>query len=176
MQRRDKPLELLNDKSLVEHVLQSLPEGPVLISANRSLERYRALGWPVITDDSNVIADSHGGPLAGIAAAAAHCTSLWLYVVPGDTPRLPKNLAALMLARCQLKRRAVACVHTDRLQPLPLLLRQDVLATLPEYLAAGDYSVKGWLKELEYATLDQSEQPERFININTLEELAALNR
>lgn len=60
----------------------------LLISANRNLERYRALGFEVVEDAGS----DFRGPLAGIAAALACCDSTALYVVPCDSPNLPLDL------------------------------------------------------------------------------------
>ncbi len=170
---RDKPLELWHGKPLVAHVLRALPKGPVLISANRSLAHYQSFNWPVVTDPP--AAGRHAGPLAGIAAATPHIHSPWLFAVAGDTPRLPRGLAAALLQSCKQHDAVAACVQTDRLQPLPLLVHKLALETLPPYLASGERSVLGWLQQLGMVTLDQRAEAHRFANINTPEQLATLN-
>ena len=181
MQGRDKPLALWAKDTLVSHILRTLPEGPVLISANRSLAEYRALGFPVIEDGD------HQGPLAGIAAAALFIdkattkgeqqsdSERYLYVVAGDTPKLPANLARQLLACCTANNAVAACAEAERLHPLPLLVRLDALQTLPDYLAEGRRSVLGWLRTLNHATLSLADQEALFVNINTPEELERLN-
>jgi len=172
MQGRDKPLELWGNDSLVRHILRSLPHGQVLISANRSLSSYRALGWPVIEDNH------YEGPLAGVAAAASQIqesANHWLYVVAGDTPRLPGGLANALRECCVETDSVAACVSAERVHPLPFLVRADALQTLSAYLANGSRSVLGWLTELHYARLSRPDQEALFVNVNTPEQLRLLN-
>jgi len=181
MQGRDKPLELWANKTLVSHVLDTLPEGPVLISANRTLDDYRALGWPVIEDGD------YEGPLAGVAAAIELMACGfspdnkqpndhdWLYVVAGDTPKLPADLAAQLYERCEETDSLAACVKAQRLHPLPLLVRVDALQTVQTYLGRGSRSVLGWLRELNHTTVVRADDEGLFVNINTPEELRRLN-
>ena len=177
MQGRDKPLTLWAGETLVSHVLKSLPKGPVLISANRTLADYQALGWPVVQDGKD---KAYEGPLAGIAAAAAtigpaHEHS-WLYVVPGDAPRLPADLAADLHSCCIETNSVAACVETKRLHPLPLLVRTDALHSVHAYLNRGKRSVMGWLEELQTARLNRTADEALFVNINTPEQLEHLNQ
>ncbi len=180
MRGRDKPLELWAGDTLVSHVLESLPEGPVLISANRSLTEYQALGWPVVQDGTD---KDYEGPLAGIAASASAIDPpidptkehSWLYVVPGDTPRLPVDLAAELHSCCIETDTVAACVKTERLHPLPLIIRTDALHSVHNYLARGNRSVLGWLKELNHSTLNRPTDDALFVNINTPEQLEHLN-
>src|SRR5579871_7042257 len=88
---RDKGLQLLAGRPLIEHVLDALGDsvGTILISANRNAERYAAYG--------RVLADAQSdgefrGPLAGIAAAFSACASPWLLTLPVDCPRPPRDL------------------------------------------------------------------------------------
>ncbi|NCW44333.1 MAG: molybdenum cofactor guanylyltransferase MobA, partial [Gemmatimonadaceae bacterium] len=58
----EKPLVPLHDRPLLAHVLDRLlPQvGHVIVSANRELDAYRALGHPVVSDDVPGL-----GPLGG---------------------------------------------------------------------------------------------------------------
>ena len=66
-------------------------------------------------------------------------------------------------------------VETERLQPLPLLVRTDALHSVHSYLNGGNRSVLGWLKTLNHARLDKTTDEALFVNINTPEQLAHLN-
>jgi len=177
MQGRDKPLSLWAGETLVSHVLKTLPEGQVLISANRTLTEYESLGWPVIQDGTNTDCE---GPLAGIAAAArtieATDTRSWLYVVAGDTPKLPAELAAALHKCCLQTNSIAACVEAERVHPLPLLVRTDALHSVHSYLKSGNRSVMGWLKQLNATRLHRPADESLFVNINTPEQLEALNK
>ncbi len=88
----DKGWVLWHDRPLVVWVQERLrPQvGSLLISANRSLERYAALGLPVVRDD----VPGFAGPLAGIAAGLAAAPTDWLVTAPCDSPLLPRDLVA----------------------------------------------------------------------------------
>jgi molybdopterin-guanine dinucleotide biosynthesis protein A len=72
--------------------------GRVLLSANGDPARFAAFGLPVVAD---AVPDM--GPLAGIAAAASALSVLeeppaYLLSVPVDTPLVPDDLVARLLA------------------------------------------------------------------------------
>ena len=189
----DKPLETWADEPLVQHILRRLPEGPVLISANRSTQHYRRFGHPVVEDSNRRFAEAGGenldlqGPLAGILAAyewlrkptaedpEAWQQADWLYVVPGDTPQLPQELANELLQICLAKGTPAACVRAKRLHPLPLLVQISALPTLVDFFASKKRSVAGWLEHLNYSVLENPGYEQQLLNINTPEQLAALN-
>lgn len=60
----DKGWYRIDDRALIEHMIAPVqPQAAAFaIRANRSLERYRRLGWPVVCDG-----DAYRGPLAGVA-------------------------------------------------------------------------------------------------------------
>ncbi|ARU06596.1 molybdenum cofactor guanylyltransferase [Comamonas serinivorans] len=89
----NKGLQPLAGQPLIQHVLAAIqPQvDAVVISANRDLPAYRALGHPVVPDE----APWHGlGPLAGIASALPHVPAHLdaILTVPCDTPFLPADL------------------------------------------------------------------------------------
>ena len=185
---RDKPLEALNGQPLVAHVLKSLPEGPVVISANRSLTRYREFGWPVISDreisdrgdqdasnNTPELTPRYQGPLAGVIAASEQLMTPWIYVVAGDTPLIPKDLAHELVETCKQENAPAACAWAERAQPLPFVMKRDQLHAMSAYLATGNRSVMGWLQKLKHATLDRTNDAANFVNVNTPAELAALS-
>ena len=189
----DKPLQSWAGEPLVQHILRRLPVGLVLISANRSIADYRRFGYPVVEDSNQAIAQTGAedlelqGPLAGILAAyewllkpttsatAAWQQAHWLYVVPGDTPQLPQGLANELLKLCLASGVPAACVKAERLHPLPLLVKTSALPTLVDYFASNQRSVAGWLKHLSYVALENPGYEQQLLNINTPEQLAALN-
>ena len=93
---REKPLLELRGQPLAGHVLARLvPQvTEVVISANRRLADYSQLGYPVVSDRS-----SDQGPLAGILAAAEAVTTPLLFVCPGDSPFLPRDLVGRLSER-----------------------------------------------------------------------------
>ncbi|MGJ7901459.1 molybdenum cofactor guanylyltransferase [Lysobacter sp. 1R34A] len=83
----------------------------VLVSANRDLERYRPLG-------AHAVADAHPdlGPLGGLDALAAACTTPWLFTLPVDAVTLDERLLPALIA-VQDGQGAYA-VDDDGVQPL----------------------------------------------------------
>lgn len=179
----DKGLQLLRGRPLVAHVLQRLaPQvGPLLISANRNLERYQAFGHPVLPD-----ADAEfKGPLAGLQAGLQVCTTAWLLAVPCDSPRLPTDLAARLLAAAQAAGADLAMAASSdadggelRLQPAFCLLNRRLAGTLAAHLAEGGRRLQGWLLAQPHVVVpfDRPEDALAFVNANTMQDLAALER
>ncbi|WP_225783507.1 molybdenum cofactor guanylyltransferase MobA [Xenophilus sp. Marseille-Q4582] len=185
----DKGLALLQGRPLAGHVLQRLkPQvGPLLISANRHLDRYAAWGVPVCPDAQT----GHPGPLAGFLAGLAHCQTPWLLTVPCDTPCFPHDLAQ-RLAAAALDRGAaiaVACAPEGpgapgeapalRLQPAFCLLRRELKDSLAQALARGERKIQAWLGQHTAVRVPfdrPADDPLAFFNANTPQDLQVLAR
>lgn len=166
----DKGLQSLVGKPLVAHVIERLaPQvGPLLISANRSREAYRAFGFPVLGDDIRGFA----GPLAGVHAGLKVCTTPLLATVPCDSPFIPADLVARLREGLDRATASAAVARTaDGLQPVFALMRRDVLTDLESFLATGGRGIQAWLERVPCTAVD-FEDAAGFANINTLEELA----
>lgn len=147
--------------------------GPLLISANRELERYRSLGHPVAQD----LRPGFPGPLAGIATALAAATTPWVLCVPCDAPLVPADLAARLAAALGTTGADLAIAHDGRrLQPLHALIPVTLAGHLNAYLDAGKHAVRGWYGDLRIAQADFSEQAPSFVNLNTPEDLRRLEQ
>jgi len=173
METEDKGLMLLCGQPLVQHAIERLrPQVNALrISANRNLESYAAFGLPVISDES----PDFLGPLAGIARALATTDSPWLATLPCDAPLAPLDLVSRLRVALQ-PRGGVAAVAFDgeRLQPLFALLHRCVLPGLRAYLDGGGRSVRDWLESVDPIRVDFADIPAAFRNLNTPQDLAAL--
>src|SRR5689334_12941925 len=88
----DKGLVALDDKPMVAHVIARLaPQvGAIVINANQNIDRYAALGHPVVSDEVGGFA----GPLAGLHAGMAYATAPYVVTSPCDSPFLPEDLVA----------------------------------------------------------------------------------
>lgn len=141
--------------------------GRLLISANRNLERYAALG--AVVEDG--VADAHGerfaGPLIGVLSGLRHAHSEWLAVVPCDAPHLPGDLVQ-RLTRATLKAEALAgCARVDdQLQPVFAVVKTSTMETLAQSIAAGERAMHRWLESLDAAAVD-FDDAQAFANINT---------
>lgn len=141
----DKGLLDWQGRPLVAHAIERLaPQvGRLIISANRNRDAYAGFGYPVIDDELQ----GFQGPLAGLAAGLAACTTEWLACVPCDCPRLPLDLVAQLLVAAEEADAALAVATTDEgLQPTFQLCRRDLLPALEAYLAHGERRVSAWCR------------------------------
>jgi molybdenum cofactor guanylyltransferase len=171
----DKGLQELDGQPMVHWVLQRLqPQvSEVLINANQNVERYRALGYPVVPDRIAGFA----GPLAGLHAALSAETHPLVLTVPCDSPLLPADLAVRLGAALQAAGAEIAVAKTfDRLQPVFCLCRREVLPSLSAYLATGERKFEGWLASCKVTLVAFDDEAEAFSNINTGEDLRRLSR
>lgn len=161
----DKGWITLAQRSMVEHVIARLrPQvGDLLISANRNLERYAALGYRVVSDALS----GYQGPLAGIAAALPAAQTPFVVTAPCDSPLLGSDLVA-RLARALIEENAdIAVAHDgERAHPVFLLLKRVLDASLLEFLDAGERKIDRWFSRHRVVHADFSDCPEAFLNVN----------
>lgn len=166
---RDKGWIELDGAPLVQRLLTALqPQvGRVMVSANRNLDAYRALGVDVVTDRW----PDHPGPLAGVASLFAALDEDWLLTVPVDARDVPADFAARMLAaRGPEAFHTVVAQDDAGLQPLfalyPRLLGPHALETFE----SGRRSVRDW--QHRFPVYPCRFESIRFGNLNTSSELA----
>lgn len=168
---RDKGLIRLNGQPLAAWVVRRLAPQvrDLVLSANRNLSDYAALGHPVVAD----AIPGQAGPLAGIHSAARALRCEWILTAPCDTPFLPMDLAARLLqaARCQ---GSDAVYATDEQQPhySVMLLRRTLQDDLAAFLADGGRKAGEWLGRVRAAAVPFEDDPYAFFNINTPDDLA----
>ncbi|MBI5937682.1 MAG: molybdenum cofactor guanylyltransferase [Betaproteobacteria bacterium] len=175
MDGQDKGLIPLEGRPLIAWVLERLaPQADeIVVSANRHWDEYARFGHPVVGDAS---AD-YRGPLAGIHAAGQHAKGEWLLVAPCDTPFLPNDLAQRLLARARAEGARLACAADDaQVHPTTMLMHRDLLDSLGEYLARGQFKVRAWQAENGCAVARFTDDAHAFMNINSPDDLAAARR
>ncbi len=167
----EKPLLLWHDRPLLAHALDRLlPQvGHVIVSANRELDTYRAFGHRVVSDDVPKL-----GPLGGLASAERHVTTPWVFLCPGDAPRLDTALVSRLAAATTGSTTAVFPHDGERGQYLFLLVRTAAIVSLASYLVDGARSVHGWLATIGAKAVDMREIASTFTNVNTADALAKL--
>ncbi len=163
---RDKGLLAFSGKSLAAILIENLERQSVaiMISANRNLDAYRALGYPIVRDRL----DNYQGPLAGIASSMETATTDFILTLPCDGPLLADDYVERFIA-CHNGTGAAIIVADDgeRLQPVHALIRVDLLANLNRYLDGGDRKIERRYESQNYAGADFSDRAEIFENINT---------
>ena len=171
----DKGLLELDGRALVCHAAERLrPQvGSIIVSANRNLDHYRALGLEPVTD-TFFDPERTAGPLAGIAAGLARCDTPWLVSVPCDSPQLPADLFARLLAAAASANARAAFARTSAgAHPVFMLLRHDLLASLQGFLDQGGRRVREWQDAVGAVGVDFPDES-AFANINTPQDLARL--
>ena len=142
----------------------------VLVSANAQLPRYAQKGLRALPDRVKGDADAWHGPLAGIDALLAACTTDWLLTLPVDAQHLPDDFIAQLWQSSDADGSAAA----DASGPQPLFALYRVESTRPiveSALRSGDYAVHRLQSRLALARVDFEDV--RFGNLNTLDDLAA---
>lgn len=170
---QDKGLLPLQGKPMVAHAVQRLtPQvDTLLINANRNIDQYQQYAAQVVRDDLA----GFQGPLAGMLAAIAVARSDYILTVPCDSPLLAADYAARMLRELR-QHKVDICVASDgeRLQPVFALIATALQNDLHAFLSAGERKIDRWFARHRMVQADFSDTPAMFRNINTPQELAAL--
>ncbi len=165
----DKGLVTFSGKPLIAHILDAIqPQvGQILINANRNISEYAAYGYPVIQDG---LAD-YQGPLAGVATTMDNATTPYIITLPCDGPFVPADLVQRLSTALDDAQSEIAVAHDGtRIQPMHAMLSVALLPGLRKYLNAGDRKTGLWYTRSHMTTVDFSDIPEVFRNINTPQE------
>ena len=168
----DKGLLELRGRPLAAWVAERLmPQvDELLVSANRSGERYAAIGYRVVGDRIPDFA----GPLAGLHAALTVAAHPLVATVPCDSPFLPADLVLRLFSGLTATDADVAVARSGgRVHPVFCLCRRDQLPHLDAYLASGERRMAGWQAALKVAEVAFDDEAEAFANVNTGEELGS---
>ena len=169
----DKGLVQLQKKPLIAHVIELLaPQADeIFINANREILQYEAFGLPVLHDENaNFI-----GPLAGFCVGLQHAKHDYVLTVPCDSPLLPLDLAERLLSGMAVSRADIAVASSDEnSHPVFCLMKKSVLPSLLTYIESGERKVSTWQKSQKYIEVDFSDCSEAFTNLNTIDNLNAL--
>ncbi|NGO89345.1 molybdenum cofactor guanylyltransferase [Halomonas sp. 141] len=174
---RDKGLEPFAGLPLVAHTVKRF-DGHVhelMINANRNGDAYALFA-------DRVIADAEGGfkgPLMGIYSGLRAARTPWLLVAPCDSPALPHDLVARMVAGIVTEdgtHDIAVAFDGERLHPVVALLRTSLADDLATTLAEGERKIDRWYARHAWCRVDMSDCPEAFANLNTEEEKARLEQ
>lgn len=152
---------------LIEHQLDWLaPQvDEILISANRHILDYQALGPQVLVDSM----PGFLGPLAGILSALQQMQHDWLLVASCDSPELPEDLAQQLWAQHQGRPIAYArAAGQDHF--LAALISVSCMPSLQDYLQAGQRKVGDWYRQQQAQAVDFV-QAAAFLNLNSESDL-----
>lgn len=159
----DKGWFQIGGRSLIEITLERVASqvGPIVVSANRTLDRYRALGVAVVQDRG-----ASQGPLSGMLAGLRAATTPYVLCVPCDTPDIPPDLGPRLFSA--LGDFEAAVVQTSAgVEPLHALMRRGIADDLGVWLDEGGRAAHAWWRgrRVSYVTWPAVEMLRR--NINT---------
>jgi molybdenum cofactor guanylyltransferase len=169
----DKGLQLFAGKPMVAHVLERMaPQiDEIIINANRSINEYAAFGHRVIAD----AIDGFAGPLAGLHVGMMHATTPLIVTAPCDSPFLPLDLVTRLLLAMQKENADLAVAKTyDQVHPVFCLVKREREPHLRAFLETGQRKIDKWYATLKVVEVQFDDQEAAFANINTEEELRAL--
>ncbi len=178
----DKGLQLFNGMPLALQAIQraALQAGTVMVNANRNLDVYLTFGCDVYPDDDAEFA----GPLSGFAAGLAHCNTPYLLTVPCDSPRFPTDLTNRLASHMGYGLHEggfdiAMAAQGGWTQPVFCLLKRELLPSLQIFMQSGRRKIDAWtaLHKTVMVNFDEpTDDPLAFANVNTLQELADLER
>ena len=184
----DKGLQHFRGQSLAQGIVNQLrPQvSRVMINANRNLATYQSFCDEVWQDPEG----ESKGPLAGFLVGLMHCPSAYLMTVPCDTPLLPNDLCLRLKQALSDSSAPLAMVRsldsppgmgTRKLKTQPVLSMMNVHVRehLMAYVNEGGRKVEAWAQQVNVVWVDydqEGDDPMSFYNINTLDELQALER
>jgi molybdopterin-guanine dinucleotide biosynthesis protein A len=175
----DKGLIPFHGKPLIESAISRIkPQvNSILINANRSITKYSHYGYPVLMDET----PDFSGPLAGFSVGLKHCKTPYLLTSPCDSPLLPTDLAKNMATELEDNNLELVFASSKEAdgkvwsQPVFCLMKSSLQDSLNAFLSKGDLKIDRWFKELRSGTV-VFESPQAFANVNTPEELTALEK
>ena len=173
MNQLDKGLVCYQGRPLVSYAIAALTPlvQELIINANRHHEQYQQFGLRVVTDQT----DRFDGPLAGILTAMIQTDADVLLIVPCDAPLIhAEHLQKLLNARASLEADVAVASDGERLHSVFLAIHSRLQASLENYLSSGQRKVQTWLALQNTVSVDFSDTPEIFTNINTLTDLSLL--
>ena len=173
MNNQDKGLINYKGRPMVSYAIAALAAvaDQSIINANRNLEHYQQFGLPVIADQTG----NFDGPLAGVLTAMIHADTDILLVMPCDSPLVKaEHLQKLLLTRAEHDADVAVAFDGERLHPVFLAIKTSLKTSLQDYLNSGQRKIDRWLEQQKMVKADFSNEPEIFININTLTELSEL--
>ncbi len=169
----DKGLQHFRGRPMVAHVIERLtPQvDDTIINANRNLDLYAAFGYRVVPDAINGFA----GPLAGLHIGMGYASTPLIATSPCDSPFLPLNLVARLHDALIASDADLAVAKTfDQPHPVFCLTKTDLEPHLRAFLESGQRKIDKWYATLQVVEVAFDDNVDAFANINTAEELKAL--
>ena len=169
-----KPLRAWGGRPLLARALDLAAgySSHVAVAVRDADQAGQGAGVPLLFDPPDI-----GGPLAGLASAldfGRRHGALWVQTLACDMPYLPADLSDRLARALEPGVAAVLPVSGDRLHPVCGLWRVSARDRLATYLATGRSSLRGFAQDVGLREVAwDAAGPDPFVNLNTLEDLAA---
>ncbi len=173
---QDKGLIEINARPMAAYIVDALrPQtAAVLVNANRNMERYREICDCAVVEDS---VGEYAGPLAGMASALRVASTSFVLTAPCDSPLISSSLGPRLYQALKKEDAELAVAHDgERMQPVFALLSRDLLDSMLAYLESGESKIDRWYAKHRTALGDFSDSTSMFLNVNTPEERARLEK
>ncbi|WP_077551479.1 molybdenum cofactor guanylyltransferase MobA [Rodentibacter genomosp. 2] len=170
MEGRDKGLQILQGKPLIQHMIEGLqPQiADISINANRNQAEYAKFGFPVFADE---LADFQG-PLGGMLSGLEKAGTDFVLFTPCDSPFFPKNLLTKLKSAVENDRTLIAyACDEEREHPTFCLMSVELKEALRNYLAAGERRLLQFMRENKGISVKFTTSEGRFMNFNSLDDL-----
>ncbi|UTP38758.1 molybdenum cofactor guanylyltransferase [Phenylobacterium sp. LH3H17] len=173
----EKAVAMLGGRSLLARACARLAADCTVVAVNARGEgaaEAGRLGVPALDDPPGLASGPLSGVLAGLRWARERGARLMI-TLPCDTPLLPDDLVARLIAAAQGRRCAVAR-SPDGLQSLCAAWSVDLIGDLEAALADGRHPpVHGFLEDHDCGLVDYADAA-AFLNLNTPQDLAEAER
>lgn len=167
----NKALLAWRERPFIEHIVERLRPQVEHIAISGGDAAYGALALPLLADPFA----ERRGPLAGILAGLRFSATPHVLITPCDNPLPAPDLRERLQAELLRNDAAIAYAHSgDTAHYLYALLRSDLAPALAQFLEQGDYAVRRWYATQRHCSVDFSDHPNHFININTAADLQRL--
>ena len=167
---QDKGLVLFKDRPLIQHVIDAISQqmDNIIINANRNIETYASLGYPVIEDSL----EDFQGPLAGFYAAMQQVKTPYILTLPCDGPYVSGDYLQCMLdvlnqQTCEM----VIASDGERMQPVYALIPVVLKDSLHQFLQQGDRKIDRWYQGHQFALAQFDPASHLFTNINSIDDM-----
>ncbi|OOF53508.1 molybdenum cofactor guanylyltransferase MobA [Rodentibacter genomosp. 2] len=170
MEGRDKGLQVLHSKPLIQYMIERLrPQiTDISINANRNQAEYAKFGFPVFADELA----NFQGPLSGMLSGLDKAKTDFVLFVPCDSPFFPNNLLEKLKSAVENDRTLIAyACDEEREHPTFCLMSIVLKEALRTYLASGERRLLQFMRENGGVAVKFAENEGQFVNFNTLNDL-----
>ncbi|AOF53245.1 molybdenum cofactor guanylyltransferase MobA [Rodentibacter caecimuris] len=170
MEGRDKGLQVLHGKPLIQYMIERLrPQiTDISINANRNQAVYAKFGFPVFADE---LADFQG-PLSGMLSGLEKTKTDFVLFTPCDSPFFPNNLLEKLKSAVENDRTLIAyACDEEREHPTFCLISVELKEVLRTYLASGERRLLQFMRKNKGIAVKFTTDEGRFMNVNSLDDL-----